>query len=95
MLKALTSEMDFFESIKEVHEEAKDEGIEVSYKFDIPSFFNYFDYLNVSKFAELAGVNESKMRQYKCGLAYPGEKATRRIATAVRKIANDFNTATL
>ena len=92
---------DFVESVQEVIEESKEEGIEVPkviqifYQFDIPSFFNYFDYINVSKFAELAGVNESKMRQYKCGLAYPGEKVTRRIATAIRKIATDFSTATL
>lgn len=92
---------DFFESVQEVMEEAKEEGIDVpkdiqvSYQFDIPSFFNYFDYLNVSKFAELAGVNESKMRQYKCGLAYPGEKVTKRITSAIRKIATDFSTATL
>lgn len=48
-----------------MHEEAREEGtdvpedIQVSYQFDIPSFFNYFDYLNVSKNAELDGVNES------------------------------------
>ena len=92
---------DFLESVQEVIEESKEEGIEVpdsiqvAYQFDIPSFFNYFDYLNVSKFAELAGVNESKMRQYKCGIAYPGEKVTKRIASAIRKIATDFSAATL
>ncbi len=92
---------DFLESIQEVIEESKEEGIDtqediqVSYQFDIPSFFNYFDYLNVSKFAELAGINESKMRQYKCGLAYPGEKVTRRIASAIRKIATDFSAISL
>ena len=92
---------DFLESIQEVIEESKEEGIDtqediqVSYQFDIPSFFNYFDYLNVSKFAELAGINESNMRQYKCGLAYPGEKVTRRIASAIRKIATDFSAISL
>ena len=92
---------DFLVSIQEVIEESKEEGIDtqediqVSYQFDIPSFFNYFDYLNVSKFAELAGINESKMRQYKCGLAYPGEKVTRRIASAIRKIATDFSAISL
>ena len=92
---------DFLESVHEVIEESKGEGVEVPnsiqvmYQFDIPSFFNYFDYLNVSKFAELAGVNESKMRQYKCGVAYPGEKVTKRITSAIRRIAADFNSATL
>ena len=92
---------DFIDSIQEVMEESRAEGIDVpgevqvTYQLDIPSFFNYFDYLNVSKFAELAHVNESKMRQYKCGAAYPGEKVTKRIASAIRKIANDFGEATL
>ena len=78
---------DFIDSIQEVMEESRAEGIDVpgevqvTYQFDIPSFFNYFDYLNVSKFAELAHVNESKMRQYKCGAAYPGEKVTKRIVS--------------
>ena len=92
---------DFLESVCEVIEESKEEGIkvpeniQVTYQFDIPSFFNYFDYLNVSKFAELVGINESKMRQYKCGSAYPGEKTTKKIAATIKRIAADFNTATL
>lgn len=92
---------DFLESVREVIDESKAEGIKVpatfqiTYRFDLPSFFNFFDYLNVSKFAELAGINESKMRQYKCGSAYPGEKVTKKISTAIRKIASDFSSATL
>ncbi len=92
---------DFLESVREVIDESKAEGIkvpatfQVTYRFDLPSFFNFFDYLNVSKFAELAGINESKMRQYKCGSAYPGEKVTKKISTAIRKIASDFSSATL
>lgn len=92
---------DFLESVREVINESKAEGIKVpatfqiTYRFDLPSFFNFFDYLNVSKFAELAGINESKMRQYKCGSAYPGEKVTKKISTAIRKIASDFSSATL
>lgn len=92
---------DFLESVQEVIDESKAEGIKVpatfqiTYRFDLPSFFNFFDYLNVSKFAELAGINESKMRQYKCGSAYPGEKVTKKISTAIRKIASDFSSATL
>lgn len=92
---------DFLESVREVIDESIAEGIKVpttfqiTYRFDLPSFFNFFDYLNVSKFAELAGINESKMRQYKCGSAYPGEKVTKKISTAIRKIASDFSSATL
>ena len=74
---------DFLESVRESLEGAAKEGgitpskIDVSFKYDIPSFFNYFDFLNVSKFAEFAGINESRMRAYKSGLAYPGERTAR------------------
>ncbi len=60
---------DFLGSIKESIEEQMSEGkkvpcfedVTVEYRYDIPSFFDFFDYLNVSRFAEYAGINESKM----------------------------------
>ena len=90
---------DFYESIKESIKEATAEGtrmpesIEVSFKYDIPSFFNYFDYLNVSKFAEFAGINESRMRAYKSGIAYPGERTTRKIMKAIEYIGKEISSA--
>lgn len=59
------------------------EALKVVYKYDIPSFFNYFDFINVAKFAALVGINESKLRQYKSGIAYPGEKTTKKILSTV------------
>lgn len=92
---------DFLESVKESLEGAAKEGsqtpqsIDVSFKYDVPSFFNYFDYLNVSKFAEFAGINESRMRAYKSGLAYPGEKTTRKILKAIETIGKEISAALL
>ena len=71
------------------------EELKVVFKYDIPSFFNYFDFINVSKFAALVGINESKLRQYKSGIAYPGEKTTKKIISAVGKIASDLSSARL
>ena len=90
---------DFYESIKESIKEATAEGtrmpesIEVSFKYDIPSFFNYFDFFNVSKFASYEGINESRMRAYKSGTAFPGEKTTRKILLAVQKIVREMSVA--
>ena len=92
---------DFIESVRESLEGAVKEGteppakIDISFKYDIPSFFNYFDYLNVSKFAEFAGINESRMRAYKSGLAYPGEKTTRKIMKAIETIGKEIGAARL
>lgn len=66
------------------------EEIKVSYKYDLPSFFADFDYINVSRFAQYAGINESKMRQYKCGSSYPCERTTRKILNAINEIATNL-----
>ena len=94
---------DFLASIREAIEEESQAGnkvprfedIRVCYHYDVPSFFNYFDFINVSKFAAYAGINESKMRAYKSGVAYPGEKTTARIMKAARTIGADLSTVLL
>ena len=94
---------DFVVSVKEaIHEERAEghpvpdlEDISILYRYDIPSFFNFFDFINVSKFAEYAGVNESKMRAYKSGTSYPGEKTTAKIFKAVQRIGVDLNSVAL
>lgn len=94
---------DFQFSIKEAIAEQVEEGLAVpqfesitmEYRYDLPSFFNYFDFINVSKFAEYAGINESKMRAYKRGVSYPGEKTTSKIFKAIKSIGADLCTATL
>ena len=90
---------DFLESIKEAIAETQEnvrfEDIKVTYSYDMPSFFNYFDFINVSKFSALVGINESKMRQYKSGLAYPGEKTTKKILTAIHRIGLELSSSTI
>ena len=94
---------DFMTSIQEALAEEKAagnsvpdaSGIEVEYRYDIPSFFNFFDFINVSKFAEFAGINESKMRAYKSGVAYPGEKTMAKISRAVKTIGAEISAAVL
>ena len=94
---------DFLESIHEAIEENLAEGITVpafaeitiAYHYDIPSFFNCFDFINVRKFAKYAGVNESKMRAYKSGVAFPGEKVSARIIKAIKTIGSDLSSASI
>ena len=92
---------DFLESIKEaIAEQLKEnqnapqmKNISVEYRFDLPSFFNYFDFINVSRFAEYVGINESKMRAYKSDVSYPGEKTTSKIFKAVKEIGKELSVA--
>ena len=92
---------DFLQSVRESLDGAAKDGteiptsFEVSFRYDIPSFFNYFDFLNVSKFAQYAGINESRMRAYKSGLAYPCEKTTRKIFKAAHTIGAELSSASL
>lgn len=91
---------DFLESVNEALIDCRQEDdsfcgpeydeIHISYRFDIPSFFNFFEWINVSEFARCAGINESKMRQYKNGLAFPGERTARKIMATVKKMQSDF-----
>lgn len=96
-----TAKKDFFASIEEAKAEALAEGVEIpekitiAFKYDLPSFFNDFDFINASKFADYVGINESKMRQYKSGTAYPGERTTIKIITAIRKIGTDLSSLSL
>ena len=94
---------DFALSIKEaIAEEAaegkqapKFEDITIEFRYDLPSFFNFFDFINVSKFAEYADINESKMRAYKSGIAYPSEKTTAKIFSAIRTIGAELSASYL
>ena len=89
---------DFIESVNEAIAEETAAGrrvpsleeVTVEYRYDIPSFFNFFDFINVSKFAEHIGINESKMRAYKSGVSYPGEKTTGNIANEIHELGAEL-----
>ena len=94
---------DFLSSIKEAVEmmneelqtELSAEDFEVEWSYDIPSLFGCFEYLNISKFALVAGINASKMRQYARGIAFPSEKTVEKIANAITIISKDLATIKL
>ena len=59
------------------------------YKYDMPSFLNNYDYLNMTKLANMSGINPSLMRQYKRG-QYISEKQASKIQTAIHKIGKEL-----
>lgn len=95
------AKMDFRDSVKECQELAIEEGTDVSkeyqivFRYDMPSFFEDFEFINASRFAHYAGINESKMRQYKSGVTYPGEKTTKKILDTIHRIGAEFCSVSL
>lgn len=94
---------DYAESMREMLELQKEEGhavpdvndLEVEFCYDIPSFFNCFDWINISAFAKQAGINESKMRAYKAGIATASEKTVNKILDTVRSMGAAMTAASL
>jgi predicted RNase H-like HicB family nuclease len=90
---------DFENSVREVitayeenNDKLPDELIDVvfEYKYDISSFFNYFDWINVSKFARRAKINDSLMRRYRSG-EYISQKQVSKIENALHELGNEIS----
>ena len=88
--------MKTYQEMKEIQAEEGKEvpELEFTYKYDMQSFFDYFSFLNVSKVAELAGINPSLMRQYTSGVANAGQKQYDKIRVAIGKISKELSVAT-
>lgn len=79
-----------YEEMKELFaEEGKTiPTIEFEYKYDIPSIFNEFNMINVSKFAESIGINPGLMRRYVCGDTFASEKQAKKIKDGMISLGN-------
>ena len=94
---------DFRESVEDCRDLALADGecvpeeYQVTFRYDMPSFFEDFDFINASRFAQYAGINESKMRQYKykSGAAFPGEKTTKKIVAAIHRIGAELSSVSI
>lgn len=73
----------------------KYKDVSVSYQYDLQSFFDYFDWINITKFAQVAGVNESKLRLYKVGKAFAGERTRAKLQEAVKRIGAELASVTI
>lgn len=87
---------EYFTTYKELGEVAPDDfsdGIE--YKYDIASVFNYFDFINVSKFAKRAGINASLLRRYKTRETYISESQASKIQQALHDVGQELTAISL
>lgn len=93
---------DFENTLKEVIEsfaEGEDMGefknLQIVYKYDVASVFNYFDFINATKFAKWAGINAGLMRQYKTSSAYISEAQAQKIERALHTIGRELSSVSL
>jgi predicted RNase H-like HicB family nuclease len=60
------------------------------YKYDLASFFDYFDWINISKLAVKANINPSLMRQYKSRVTFASEKQSEKIQRSIHKLGEEL-----
>jgi hypothetical protein len=92
--------MNFFEnSVREILAFYKEDGIELPdelkdiefvYKYDVASMFDYYDWINVTRFAKRARINPSLMRQYKTKKAYISERQIGKIENTLHQLGNEM-----
>ena len=68
--------------------------LEFEFIFDIGAFFSYY-LINVTGFAEYAGMNASLLRQYACGLKSPSKYTIGKIRDAIDKYKKDIDAGLL
>lgn len=67
-----------------VPEELRD--LEFEYKYDIGSFFNEYNWINISALAKVLGMNRSLLYQYKKGNTYISHQQMKRIEKGVHEL---------
>ena len=86
---------DLLHSYKEVLEVYQEEGmpvpeelkdLEFEYKYDIASFFDEFNWINISALAKVLGMNKSLLYQYKKGNTYISHEQMKRIEKGVHEL---------
>jgi predicted RNase H-like HicB family nuclease len=60
------------------------------YKYDMSSFFNYFDCINTSKLAIKADINPSLLRQYKKKITLASGKQIEKLQKAINLLGNEL-----
>ena len=85
--------LSYTENGRVIPEELKD--IQFVYKYDIASIFDYYDWINVSRFAKKAGINPSLMRQYRIGKTYISESQKSKIESTLHSLGNELTTIRL
>lgn|SRR5574344_2097538 len=78
---------------RDLPEELRD--LQFEYKYDVPSVFNQFDCINITRFSKRANINASLLRQYSMGKSYISERQAKKIESAFHDLAHQLMNVTL
>lgn len=82
-----------YQEMKEMNDEdgVETPELEISYDYDMQSFFNKFNYFKISTLAEMSGINASLLRQYATGHAVASEKQYKRLHETIKGIKEELS----
>ena len=84
---------DVVDELKEEHKNVP--TIEIEYRFDVGSLFNYYDFVNIAGVAREIGINPSVMRQYVIGIRKPSAERKAKIQTGFKTLADKMKSVVL
>ena len=64
----------------------KVENITFEYVYDLTAIFDVISAVKINSLADLAGINQSLMRQYASGVKYPSVQQAQKIQVAVKQL---------
>ncbi|MDD3721228.1 MAG: type II toxin-antitoxin system HicB family antitoxin [Lutibacter sp.] len=83
---------DYFEYLTEKEIEAPHiNDVEINFTVDMEQFFEHYNVINKSAFAEYIGLNPSLFRQYIKGLTKLSDKKMLQITNGLHKLADDIS----
>ncbi len=85
----------FYKEMKEEYPEEYLPELEVSWVYDLPSFFNKYDFFNVTKVAQYANMSPSNFRHYVAGSKPVTGNQLKRISQVLNNIANELKESSI
>jgi len=80
----------FYDEMKEEYPDEVFPELNIEWVYDLPSFFNNFDFLNATRVAQYAGISPSNFRHYVAGSKPVSEKQLIRIKNAFNRMAKEL-----
>jgi hypothetical protein len=68
----------------------KTEQLTIDLKYDVVTFFETFNYLNLSAIASKIGINRTLLNHYKTGTKYPSAEQAKKIEVAIHDLAMEL-----